>query len=51
MAPREFKNVNKNFLESEETQKGHMRGKCHGERSTKEKVTTQEAAETQQSTK
>ena len=48
MAPREFKNVNNFFLESEETQKGHMPGKRQGERSTKEKETTQKAEETQQ---
>ena len=43
MAPREFKNVNKTFSESEETQKGHMRGKRQGKRPTKEKATTKEA--------
>ena len=31
------KNVNNIFPESEDTQKGHMRGKLQGERSTKEK--------------
>ena len=42
------KNINKIFPESEETQKGHMRGKRQGECSTKEKSTTPEAAATQQ---
>ena len=50
MAPCEIKKRQYIFPESEETQKGHMRGKRQGERSTKEKVTTPEAAATQQST-
>ena len=41
------KNFNKILLESEETQKGHMRDKSQGECSTKEKATTKEAAATQ----
>ena len=44
------KNVNISPSESEETQKGHMRGKRQGERSTKEKATTQEASATQKPT-
>ena len=51
MDPCKFKNVNISPPESEDTQKGHMRGKHKGKRSTKEKATTPEAAAAQQSTK
>ena len=36
------KNVNKYFPESEETQKGHMRGQRQGVRSTKKRIKTQD---------